>query len=778
MTKEITIAVRQLVEFVLMGGDLDLTFQGPNRGLEGTKGHQKIQRGYGTEDQAEVYVKHSIEYKDILFNITGRIDGVLQRPEGVFIDEIKTVTVAMDHLHEVYNQLHWAQGKCYGYIYALKNDIEEIIIQLTYYHVKTEEIQRYNRIYTIKELEEFFFSLIEGYFHWARIIKEWESVRNQSINTLEFPFESYRRGQRKMAVAVYKTVKDKKRIFVQAPTGIGKTISSIFPTIKAMAEASVTKIFYLTAKTITRQVAEEAVLKMQRKGLRFKFVTLTAKDKICFEKDSSCNPEECKYAKGYYNRLKDALGDILQKETYDRATIEEYAKAHTLCPFEFSLELTLWADCVICDYNYVFDPRVYLRRFFDENNGEKYTFLIDEAHNLVDRARTMFSAEIYKSKLLEGKKYLKGKNKGLIKELNKLNSLMLDKKKLIKGECLIQREEPLEFYPIMKKFISECDAWFGENKDMEIDEDFLQLYFDILGFLRISEFYHEGYITYFSMEQKDMKLKLFCIDTSKLLSAVLKRGNSAIFFSATLAPMGYFKYILGGREEDSILQLESPFDEKNLCLLVAKDISTRYNHRQDSYEGIAEYINLMVCGRKGNYFVFFPSYKYMNDVLEIFKDKYPHHRIIKQESDMKEDEREAFLEEFKSSNSGSLVAFSVLGGIFSEGIDLVGDRLIGTLIVGVGLPQISLEADLIKEHFDNSNGCGFDYAYRFPGMNKVLQAAGRVIRTEEDRGLVLLLDDRYITPGYYNLFPKSWRSRGDVRISGVARRLSEFWSKR
>ncbi|WP_207707694.1 ATP-dependent DNA helicase [Alkaliphilus serpentinus] len=775
MNKEINIAIRELVEFVLMGGDLDLTFQGPNRGQEGTRGHQKLQKCYLPQDEAEVYIKHSVDYKNIIFNLTGRIDGVLKRDEGLVIDEIKTITIPVEDLHENYNQLHWAQGKCYGYIYALQNNLIEMNIQLTYYHIKTEEIKRYKRLYTLIELETFFFSLLEEYFYWADTIKQWETVRDESILNLEFPFESYRKGQRKMAVAVYKTIKEKKRVFIQAPTGIGKTISSIFPTVKAMAEGRVTKIFYLTAKTITRQVAEEAIYKMVKKGLRLKFVTLTAKDKICFEKESNCNPQDCSFAKGYYNRLKDALKEIFQRESYDRGTIEEYARKHSICPFEFSLELTLWSDCIICDYNYVFDPRVYLKRFFEDPIGNKYTLLVDEAHNLVDRARMMYSAEIYKGKILEGNRYIKTKNKEIAKSLNKLNSLMLDKKKSMATIEVAEKEEPVAFYPLMKKFITECDTWFGELKDIEVEEDFLQLYFDILAFLRIAEFYHEGYVTYYSTEDKDMKLKLFAMDPSKLLASVLKRVSSGVFFSATLTPMAYFKYILGGREEDNILMLESPFKEENLCLLVAKDISTRYYHRHESYEGIAEYIHHMVKERMGNYLVFFPSYKYMHSVMEVFVNKYPNYKIIKQETEMKEEEREAFLEVFKPRNHEVLIGFSVLGGIFSEGIDLVGDRLIGAMVVGVGLPQLSFETNLIKKYFDDTRGCGFDYAYKFPGMNKVLQAAGRVIRTEEDRGMVLLIDDRYISPGYYNLFPKAWRRRKEVNISNVNKDVMEFW---
>ncbi|SCY38737.1 ATP-dependent DNA helicase [Alkaliphilus peptidifermentans] len=777
MTKEINISIRNMVELILRGGDLNLSFAGPNRALEGTRGHQKIQRSYGAEDEAEVTLKHQLKYDEFLFNFSGRIDGILTIDGCTVVDEIKTITMPIEELTDEFNMLHWAQVKCYGYIYATENQLDKIDLQLTYYQLKTEEIKRFRRTFSHEELKDFFYSLIEKYIVWADLINQWEEKRNLSAKALKFPFNTYRKGQRKLAVSVYQTIKEKKKIFVQAPTGIGKTMSTIFPAIKAMGEGKTSKIFYLTAKTITRQVAEEAVDKLRVEGLHFKSVTITAKDKICFEKTKSCTPDECQYAKGYFNRLNDALKEIIEEEAFDRITIEDYAKKYNLCPFEFSLELSLWADCIICDYNYVFDPRVYLKRFFVEYGGD-YTFLIDEAHNLVERARMMFSAELYKGRFLEEKKYIKNKSKDIAKALEKINKYMLNMKKLYgDDESYAQKDEPSEIYPLLRKFIEECDYYFTENKGEEIREEFLQLYFDSIAFVKIAEFYDLNYVTYVERAGKDTKLKIFCLDPSKLLREALKRGRSAIFFSATLTPIEYFRNVLGGEEGDYSLLLDSPFDSKKLCLLIAGDISTRYYDREKSYNDIAQYIKKIIEIKPGNYLIFFPSYKYLESVVEIFSTHNSTYNILVQAPYMTEEEREVFLDKFQHQNGECYLGFCVLGGIFSEGIDLIGTRLLGSIIIGVGLPQICLETNLIKDYYQEKYQKGYEYGFKYPGMNKVLQAAGRVIRTEEDTGTVLLIDDRYLTNSYKKIFPKYWNNIDVISKKNIENKLIDFWGE-
>ncbi|AOT71105.1 ATP-dependent DNA helicase [Geosporobacter ferrireducens] len=777
--QEIILSVRNLVELVLRAGNLDSRFMGSSRAVEGTKAHQKLQKSYKENYIPEVALKHTLQYEEIILTLQGRADGIFLEADGPVIDEIKTTMRPLEEL-DGENLLHWAQAKCYGYIYSMQNQLDEISVQLTYYQLDTEEIKRFRKAFHIQELEVFLYELLKGYISWANWTRSWEIKRNQSIQQMEFPFGQYRKGQRNLAVAVYKSIKEGKQLFAQAPTGTGKTISTLFPTVKALGERYASKIFYLTAKTITRSVAEEAFERMQKKGLDCKTLTLTAKEKICFEKGAKCVPEECSYAKGHFDRVNAAIEDILKNENaLTREIIEIYGQKHRVCPFEFSLDLALWADCVICDYNYVFDPRVYLKRFFQEQN-EDYIFLIDEAHNLVDRSREMFSAALNKKEILHLKKMMKEKEPKLFKSLNQLNAYMIQMRKQWEEKgILVMTEEPKEIYPMLRKFMTQADEWLQKNEKTSGYEELLDFYFEAAAFLRIAELYDERYVTYVEKEVGDLKLKLFCLDPSKLLKEALARGKAAVLFSATLSPMDYFVEILGGDEATRKLLLPSPFEREKLCLMIAGDVSTKYRDREKSYTSIAQYIYETVCGKKGNYMVYFPSYKYMQEVAAIFQEQYPHMTVIVQQNGMSEEERKAFLENFQPGRSDALIGFAVMGGIFSEGVDLTGERLIGAIIVGVGLPQICLETDIIREYFQKKNQQGFEFAYMYPGMNKVLQAAGRVIRTEEDQGVILLIDERFTTSRYQQIFPMEWRNC--LRIKALARlkkALEEFWPEK
>ncbi|MCB2289635.1 ATP-dependent DNA helicase [Clostridium sp. CS001] len=763
--KDIKISVRNLVEFVLRSGDLDMRFMGSNRAVEGTKAHQKLQKEnrerysiiFGEEYLSEVSLRHKVEQNGGTIVIEGRADGILIKDKVVTIDEIKTVTKDLELLCEDYNSLHWAQAKCYAYIYGVQNNLKQVNVQLTYYEISTEKVKQFIKVFSIEQLQDFFDEIIFSYFTWANITKEWNEERDDTIKDLKFPFDNYRAGQRELAVSVYKTVEKQKKIFVQAPTGIGKTISTLFPTIKALGEGYTSKIFYLTAKTITRQVAEDAFEKMKEAGLKFKTITITAKDKVCFSKGSACNPEQCKFAKGHFDRVNEALLDVLKNETtFSREIIETYSNKYNICPFEFSLDLTLWSDCVICDYNYAFDPRVYLKRFFVDNSGD-YTFLVDEAHNLVDRAREMFSAQIHKKPLLQLKRDIKGKDDKIYKAISKLNTFMVNMKKMCSEDGYYKQNlDPKDIYSILNNVTKLLEVWLTKNEKSEIYDNFLELYFNSLSFMRIAEFYDDKYVTYVESIEDDVVLKIFCLDPSKLLKEASQRAKSVVYFSATLLPLLYFKEILGGEKEDYHLTLESPFDTKNLNLMIANDISTKYKYRENSYEKIVEYVYSVVSSKKGNYMVFFPSYKYMNEVCNLFVCKYPHIKLSIQTNFMTEEDREAFLQSFNDDQNNDVLGFGVLGGIFSEGIDLKGDKLIGVIIIGVGLPMICFEREIIKEYYDNKSNCGYEYSYMYPGMNKVLQAAGRVIRTEEDRGTVLLIDDRFLHQRYKRLFPRAW----------------------
>ncbi|WP_304970027.1 ATP-dependent DNA helicase [Romboutsia ilealis] len=647
-----------------------------------------------------------------------------------------------------------------------------------YYNIDTKSTRILRQSYTLKDLEEFFFWLIDEYKSWAQLENDWVNKRNKSIKELKFPFENYRPGQRELAVRVYKSIIDSKKCFAQAPTGTGKTISTLFPAIKAMGENETSKIFYLTAKTITREVAQNTISLMRKKDLNLKSVTITAKEKICKMEEVNCNPEYCPYANGYFDRINNSLKDILAKyNDYSKENIEKISEEYILCPFELSLDLTNLSDVIICDYNYVFDPRVYLKRFFDTKTTN-YTFLIDEAHNLVDRAREMYSATLNEEKFIKVKKLISKKDKRITRVIKEIQSYFEDKLEdltTVDENDLVESEAPLELCEILSSFIKFVDEYLARTN--EENEELMDLYFDVYSFLSISDFYDKNYTTIYIKTFNGMTIKIYCVNPQKVIEEKMKKAKSNIIFSATLIPMDYFMKMYSYDEEDFIINLKSPFDVNNRLLMIGDNVATTYNKRFETSEDIASYIANCVQAKKGNYMVFFPSYKYMELVFDKMKENYPNINTSIQESNMSEEEKEEFLSMFDEDNKETHVGFCVLGGHFSEGIDLTNDKLIGVIIVGVGMPQIGIERDIIKEHMKDSNK-GFDYAYVYPGMIKVLQAAGRCIRTDDDKGVILLLDNRYSQRRYQSLFPYEWYPNFRVRKSDDVKILCEkFWSK-
>jgi len=784
--KEIRISVRDLVEYVYCSGDLDSRFVGMGKAIEGVRLHQKIQELRKKEASAkgenylkEVFITKKISYGDFCFIVSGRLDGLIENSKGITVEEIKTTTKPLGSIDEDTYDVHWAQVKCYAYIYLAEREADTVDIQLTYYNADSAEQKMFIRSFGIEELEKHFTEVLGKYNDWAYAIYEWNELRNTTIKKMEFPYKEYRKNQRKLAVAVYRTIVASGRIFIQAPTGTGKTISALFPAIKALGEGNADKIFYLTAKTITRQVALDAIYRMWDKGLRIKAIVLTAKDKICFKEETNCNPEYCEYAKGYFDKVNSVMAEVFENEgIITREVVEGYARRHSICPFELSLDLSYWMDCIICDYNYVFDPRASLKRFFSD--GEcNYVLLVDEAHNLADRAREMFSAELHKKPFLEIKRLMKNTAPALSKTAGRINSIFLTlKKKGVDMSFCVAREELKEIYTSLRAFINTGEEWLGLNHEDHRYREILQLYFEAVSFLRIYEIFDERYSAYIELSGSDVRLKLFCLDPSMLLGEITGKVKASVFYSATLAPLRYYRDILGGSAEDCSIGLGSPFKESNLSVTIAQNVSTKYLDRENSFTYIADYIYTVINSRKGNYLIFFPSYKYMNDVHALFNEKYPGIETILQKPSMGEGEKEAFLQCFSRDCEKGLLGFAVMGGMFSEGIDLTGDRLIGAVIVGVGLPQVCFERDLIMDFFKGRNGRGFEYAYMYPGMNKVMQAAGRVIRSESDRGVVLLIDERFAGSRYTGIFPREWMYYSKVKSPGeLVRILKKFWSQ-
>ena len=779
----IRISVRNLVEFILREGDLDNRTGGgqdPENMQMGSRIHRKIQRQMGSDYQAEVPLKTEIACDGFILKIEGRADGLIHAKEQVMVDEIKGVLRELDRVQEPAG-IHLAQAKCYASMVVEQEGLDEIGVQMTYCQMETEEVKRFQYSYQSNELKVWFDEVIRQYKKWAKFQIEWRKARNASIKGIEFPFP-YRKGQRDLAVSVYRTILRKKKLFIQAPTGVGKTISTVFPAVKAVGEELGEKIFYLTAKTITRTVAEQAFETLREQNLKFKVITLTAKEKICFCEETSCNPDDCPYAKGHFDRVNDAVYELLmQEDVMSREVLEAQARKHKVCPFEMALDVSTWVDGVICDYNYVFDPDARLKRFFAEGGAGGYLFLIDEAHNLVERGRQMYSAELCKEDFLAVKKLVKGEAPRFAKRLEACNKILLAMKKECENYKVLDNIS--HFGIQLMNVLSETDRYLEECVDKEVRETVLDFYFQVRSFLNIYDGLDENYVVYTEYQENGrFVLKLFCVNPAANLQKCLDKGNSAVFFSATLLPIQYYKRLLSTEKDNYAVYIDSSFDTKKRLLMNGVDVSTRYTMRsREMYQRYAIYIFRVVKAKMGNYLIFFPSYRFMEDVYQEFtqllaSDEEEMELVIQQKH-MDEEELDNFLRAFEMGREKSLIGFGVLGGIFSEGIDLTNEKLIGTLIIGTGLPQVCNEREILKSYFDQKGLYGFDYAYRYPGMNKVLQAAGRVIRTEDDRGVILLLDERFQREKGKEIFPKEWADCERCRLDIVEEKIRLFWEK-
>ena len=779
------ISVRDLVEFLLRSGDLDRRQSSGRRDAQamqaGSRIHRKLQKQMGSGYQAEVTLKHQILLEDIPVSVEGRADGIWTDKRGeeplIVIDEIKGTYRDLSRM-EAPVEVHLAQAKCYAYIYGQQHGQMRMGVRMIYADLETEELRYFEETYAMEELSGWFRDLMAEYGKWVSFESLWQERRAESLKKLIFPFD-YREGQKDLAVSVYRTIARKKRLFIQAPTGVGKTLSVLFPALKAMGEGLASRIFYLTARTITRTVAVDALDLLRQQGMELKTVVLTAKEKLCVCEKPECDPDHCPRAKGHFDRINQAVYELWTTgpDACTREVILESAERYQVCPFELSLDLAVWVDTLICDYNYVFDPNVSLKRFFADGVREDYLFLIDEAHNLVERGREMYSASLEKEAFLQMKKLLRGKREGLTKALDGCNRYLLT----LKREC----ESGFQILPQvggfelqLQRLSAELDKYLEQPVPEEIREQVMEFYFSVWNFLGICDRLDDNYVIYTDFsEEGHFWLHLYCVRPAENLRQCLDCGTATIFFSATLLPVNYYKDLLTGNLEDYAVYAKSPFDPANRLLLVGTDVSSRYSRRVASeYERMARYIHETVTVKTGNYLVFAPSYQVMEQVADRCV-AYEDMECIRQESGMAEEEREAFLKKFEKERNHSLVGFCVMGGIFSEGIDLTEDRLIGALIIGTGLPQVCREREIVKEYFDKKGMDGFAYAYQYPGMNKVLQAAGRVIRTEADRGMILLMDDRFATISYQRLFPREWEQHAYCQVDSLAGQLQEFWLK-
>lgn len=783
--EQVKISVRGLVEFIFRSGDIasgDGAFS-KEAMQEGSRIHRKIQGKMGLNYEAEVPLKIDIVKPDFVLTIDGRADGILTEETGVTIDEIKGVYKKLEHM-ECPVFVHQAQAMCYAYIYALEKELDQITVQMTYCNLDTEEIKRFRESFTFEYLREWFHDLTEEYCKWTQFEVDNRRLRNDSIEDLEFPYP-YRDGQRDMAGTVYLSIKGKQNLFVQAPTGIGKTMAAIFPAVKAMGDGYGEKLFYLTAKTIARGVAIDGLEILRRNGLHFKSVLITAKEKICPLEEMNCEPEHCPYAKGHYDRINEAVYDCITHEVnITREVLLKYADKHMVCPFEMGLDVSLFVDGIICDYNYVFDPRVKLRRYFAEGAKGEFLFLVDEAHNLVERASAMYSAMLYKEDFLKMRRLLLPYNAKLGKLLGGCNRELLAFKRECdndKGYTMIYNMD--SFYLKLLRVHAQMESFMEESREIPAlkprKEEILDFYFQINQFLNIYELVDDSYVIYGEqVNDTSFMVKLYCVHPAKNLAACIEKGNAAIFFSATMLPITYYRELLHNDEQDYAIYIPSPFPRENRGLFTGVDVSSRYKLRgPGQYEKMASYLDILVHSKRGNYMAFFPSYRMLNDVYEtamgmgLLSDV----EVLCQSARLSEEERETFLERFRKGDS-PVLGFCILGGIFSEGIDLAGDYLIGAAIIGTGLPMVCNEREIQQHYFADKGDKGFEYAYLYPGMNKVQQAAGRVIRTMEDKGVILLLDERFVTRQVVETFPAEWEDYQVVTLQNAEERLKNFWS--
>lgn len=778
--EKIKISVRNLVEFILRSGDID------NRSgraaqkeamQEGSRIHRKIQKNMGVSYQPEVSLKIELEREHYILILEGRADGVITENNQVMVDEIKGIYQDVNVMKAPV-EVHLAQAKCYAYILVKQQELSEISIQMTYCNLDTEEIKRFQEKYFREELYQWFEALIAKYEKWADFQYQSKKERNASIQKLNFPF-SYRKGQKELITDVYRTIKREKILFIQAPTGTGKTISTLFPAVKALGEGLADKIFYLTAKTITRTTARETFHILQEYGYQGRVITLTAKEKLCLCEEMDCNPLHCLYAKGHYDRVNEAVFDLLKKEQdITRERLIEQAEKFQVCPFEMSLDTTLWVDSIICDYNYLFDPNVYLKRFFSESVKEEFIFLVDEAHNLVERGREMYSATLYKEDFLSIKKILKGHSQTCVKELERCNKHLLELKRECRTYQILDNISGLLF-----SFLQLCVAmeeFFLKDINLPEKKEVQEFYLELRHFLNIYERVDENYVIYTEqVPNGKFKVKLYCVNPAANLQECLEKGRSTIFFSATLLPIQYYKKLLSTKEDNYAVYAQTIFKQSQQFLAIGKEVSSKYSRRtEQEFQKIADYIYEAAKAKKGNYMVFFPSYKMMEQVQKKFLER---EKILEeidcicQENAMPEQAREQFLEAFLEKRDKTLIGFCIMGGIFSEGIDLKQEALIGVIIVGTGLPQISNEREILQQFYEKKEGAGFAYAFRYPGMNKVLQAAGRLIRTMKDKGMILLLDERFLQKEYQYLFPREWNNYQIVTLSQVRSVMEAFW---
>ncbi|MBR4377504.1 MAG: ATP-dependent DNA helicase [Bacilli bacterium] len=777
MEKNLTLSVHQLVDFLLRTGDIDNRIYNSATMQEGTLLHAMYQARQGDNYISEYNLAETFDVFDFKVTLEGRADGIIDKGNTAIIDEIKSTVAPLEEYYQEQKEWHLGQAKCYALMYAYEKKYDSVSIRLTYIHQvdKSQIIKTFD--YLTSELERDIKHLLEEYIDFFKILFERKVKRNETAGKIEFPFGKFREGQKELAKYSYGIAQNGGTLFAEAPTGIGKTVSTLFPCVKAFANTQNEKIFYLTAKNSGKEMAFNTANLLIEKGLEASAIEILAKDKVCFCPGKACNPDECPYAKGYYTKIRQIIVDsIKNRKTFTTEDISDIATHYSVCPFELSLDLSLYMDIIICDYNYFFDPIVYLKRFFD-TDASNMVVLVDEAHNLVERGRDMYSASISSFRFEQVKRSLRHFDyKSYKKAQTRMTKFFGEFKDFRVGDTAIEFFDTTDINAMVNYLLAAANV--NKNHHDVVTEEFTDFYLELNKFIKLLEYYDSTFALYVSKkDEDDFRINLYCIDPSKHLRSTMNQVKGRIIFSATLSPTEYYLDVIGGDVDKPLLNLPSPFEKKNMKVLVAPKISVKYKNRKDTATQVADYIKEFVSHKVGNYFVYVPSYEYLEMLVPLLRSE--DYELIVQEKDMSEIEKEMFLSCFVEKPESTMLGVAVLGGAFSEGIDLVGERIIGVAIVGVGIPQICFERDLIRNYFDQTEKKGYEYAYVSPGINKVMQALGRVIRSETDRGVALLIDDRYMTKPYQVIF-KGMYSNYEVitSIEDIKEQVENFWSNK
>lgn len=788
-----SVSVRELAEFVWRRGDLGSLSNSGGRPTmqQGSAGHRWLQQSRAEQYQAEVFLKEKAVSGQIALEVSGRADGIFLNTTPSTIEEIKTTHTPLIFIDREHNPLHWAQAKLYGALYLQDGREESVFVQLTYFNMKSGEIRSFKQHFTRAELRGYFAETVACYCEWLELVSAWQVKRDAAFSELRFPYPKYRDGQQELAAQTASALETDTPLFVEAQTGSGKTMAILYGALEAFSRQQVHQIVYLTAKTVGRLSVERAVLHLRKGGARLKNLSLVSREGICPLPDAECRAVDCQVAKGHYDRLPQARIALFERETTSRKDVIEVAEEFRVCPHALQMELVSWVDIVIGDYNYFFDPTARIASLVNQSSAVSRGLLIDEAHNLVERAREMYSASIESTVFssLASKLDLKqGTLKTTCREVARtcrevartLKTLFEDRVAFANcGPVLPSLPQNLLY--LLEQFrdvLGNPLETFTQSQS-ETLHDCSRAYFEVVAFLQAVRNPASSNLLYLEKRGRQYVLKSFCVDPSRYLSDSIRRSRAKpVFFSGTLTPLSYFARVLTSKEPFQTLKLPSPFPTENCGAFFIRGVSTRYAKRKSSAKPIANIIRQVALVRQGNYMVFFPSYEYMDDVVRLVDADIQNQNIelTVQRPGMSESQKEDFLAKFRTPRGNSLVGFAVLGGLFGEGIDLVGERLSGAILVSPGLPKICLERELVRQHFDQKAKQGFEFAYLYPGINKVLQAAGRVIRTDTDKGILVFIGERFHAEAYRSLLPPAWQSGASLSdLTGLGKALDSFW---